>query len=97
LCYFSCFFFEKQEKIHKKSQIFRAPLTGEVAKRSAKLRNNTHHKVFSFVLIRPDYYVYNYQIKNPLTAVFFKLVQCQSQLNCEIHPFVVEGIYFTHT
>ena len=32
-----------------------------------------------------------------LTAVFFfKLVQCQSRLNPEIQPFVVEGIGFTH-
>ena len=33
-----------------------------------------------------------------LTAVFFfKLVQCQSQLNCEIQLFGVEGVHFTHT
>ena len=30
-----------------------------------------------------------------LTAVFFKLMQCQSQLNCEIKPFVVEGFRLT--
>ena len=32
-----------------------------------------------------------------LTAVFLKLVQCQSQQNREIQPFVVEEIRFTHT
>ena len=40
----------------------------------------------------------NAQIDNMyLTAVFFKLVQCQPQLNCEIQPFVVEGVRFSHT
>ena len=33
----------------------------------------------------------------PLTAVFFKLVQCQPLLNHEIQQFVVEGVRFTHT
>ena len=32
-----------------------------------------------------------------LTAVFLKPVQCQSQLNCKIQPYVVQGIHFTHT
>ena len=32
-----------------------------------------------------------------LTAVFFKLVQCQSQLDCKIQPFGVEGVRSTHT
>ena len=36
-------------------------------------------------------------IARSLTAVFFKLVQCQSRLNRKIQPFVVEGIRFTHT
>ena len=32
-----------------------------------------------------------------LTAVFFKLVQCQPRLNRKIQPFVVEGVRFNHT
>ena len=32
-----------------------------------------------------------------LTTSFFKLVQCQPQLNHKIQQFVVEGVYFTHT
>ena len=32
-----------------------------------------------------------------LTADFLKLVQCQSQLNREIQPYMVQGIHFTHT
>ena len=47
------FFFENLRKFLPKSLICRAPLTGEVAKRSTKIRNNTYHKVFGFVLIRP--------------------------------------------
>ena len=30
------------------------------------------------------------------SSFFLKLVQCQSRLNPEIQPFVVEGIGFTH-
>ena len=43
---------ENLRKFLQKSQICRVPLTGEVAKRSAKLRNNTY-LVFKFVMIRP--------------------------------------------
>ena len=32
-----------------------------------------------------------------LTAVFFKLVQCQPRLNHKIQPIVVEGVHFNHT
>ena len=31
-----------------------------------------------------------------INSIFLKLVQCQSWLNPEIQPFVVEGIGFTH-
>ena len=40
-------FFENLRKFLQKSQICRVPpLTGEVAKRSAKIRNNMYHKLF---------------------------------------------------
>ena len=32
-----------------------------------------------------------------LTAVFFKLVQCQPRLNRKIQPIVVEGVHFNHS
>ena len=31
------------------------------------------------------------------SSFFFKLVQCQPQLNCQIRPIVVEGVCFNHT
>ena len=33
----------------------------------------------------------------PMLDPHLKLVQCQSQLNRKIQPFLVEGIHFTHT
>ena len=35
--------------------------------------------------------------EDDLTAVFFKLVQCQPQLNREIQWFVVEGVTYNGT
>jgi hypothetical protein len=39
-------FFENPRKFLQKSQICKAPLTGRVAKRSPKIRNNTYGKLF---------------------------------------------------
>ena len=50
-----------------------------------------------FVKIKVNYVQYIFLLLPFLTAAFLKLVQRQSQLNREIHPFVVEGICFTHT
>ena len=39
-------FHENPQKFLQKNQIYRMPLTGGVAKRSAKIRNNMYDKLF---------------------------------------------------
>ena len=52
--------------------------------------------IISFYIIGLSTHVYTYH-PSVLTAVFLKLVQCQSQLNRKFQPFLVEVVRFTHT
>ena len=49
---------------------------------------------FAFTTYLSDYLV---QVSHNLTAVFLKLVQCQPQLNRQIHLFLFEWVHFTQT
>ena len=96
--------FLNPQKFHLKSQICRTPLTGGVAKRSAKIRNNMYYKL----LVNPVFWfgqkvcqIISVIKINTCSFVVFKSkyeLKCQNELfsgNTECFLFITEIIWRT--